>query len=186
MDFSMKTVPLLRWASMLVSAVRAESGLELGCGDGGMINELPLVARAGMDLWQPSLDACRQEHPTTATILGDIRELNQYFRPKSVDLVCGFDILEHLHLPDALSVMAQAEDVARKGVLWWGPLEDHPRKFDMDNPCMEHVRCIHIEEFEERDYELIVFPKYFRIPNMYVADGFLAFKDMRQYDEPAS
>ena len=38
----MKTVPLLRWASMLVSAVRAESGLELGCGDGGMINDISL------------------------------------------------------------------------------------------------------------------------------------------------
>jgi len=178
-----QTISIIDICNLILKKWGAESALELGCGICGMISRLHLnERRVGIDNWQPSLDEAREKFPFVKTICADIRRVGELFVPSSIDIVCGFDILEHLLYADAMQVMDAAERIARKGVIWWGPLEeDEPRDIETHgNPGMKHIRIINLNEFETRDYELITFPHYWTELPMYGATGFLAFKGSAQ------
>jgi hypothetical protein len=163
---------IVDFANFILAKHGVESILEFGCGDGGIVANLSAQRRAGMDIWEPSLAECRLRNPGVETIIYDVRRAKDVIPRKSWDAVIGFDVLEHMTLLDATSVMTQAEQIATKAVLWWGPLEKTPRVFKENlNPTMIHVRCISIHEFEDRSYQIATFPNYW--PDI---DGFLAWK----------
>jgi len=176
----LKSVAVIDICNLFVARMCVVSALELGCGDGGMVARLGVLNREGIDLWQPSLDVCNRLYPDVVTRCADVREIGRLYKPRSRDLVCGFDILEHMEYLEAQRVIEAAERIAARGVMWWGPLEDTPRRFpDEPNPLMQHVRCIDLAEFADRGYELITFPNYWTEEGSIGATAFLAMKDCR-------
>ena len=50
-------------------------------------------------------------------VIGDVRELRQHFQPNSFDVVCCFQVLEHLPFEDLAKCLEQISQVSRKYVL---------------------------------------------------------------------
>lgn len=171
----LKTIMVVHIANMFLDAIAAENILEVGCGGGGIIGNLHGLNHYGIDMHEPSLVQCNRNYPKVQIVQGNILNLSDYYMPKSIDVVTGWDVLEHLTEEDGEILLSQAEGIARKALMWWGPIEDIPTHCDDSRPEMNHVRCLKWEDFYKKGYEVIVFPHYF-IGEPILGDGFLAFK----------
>jgi len=88
----------------------------------------------------------------------DALRLEDYFEPKSVDVVQAFGFLEHLKKPDGYKFLYIAEKLARKVVIVsaatcvHGPTRDYKVKKD-GNPHHYYWSTWHWKEFEELGYQ---------------------------------
>jgi SAM-dependent methyltransferase len=90
--------------------------LDLGCGTGGMLEELQGFGWAcGLDASQAALGMCLRRH-LTKVVLGNAAT-SLPFKAGSFDLVCAFDLLEHL--PDEHSLILEAQRVLKPNGLFF-------------------------------------------------------------------
>lgn len=90
---------------------RAGRLLDLGCGVGAVLKELPRRERVGIDLAHPSPLSARRRLPGVRLVQGDIARLP--FRDGSFDAVVILEVLEHL--PDDVPAFREAARVLRDG-----------------------------------------------------------------------
>ncbi len=180
----LKTIQIIDLANLFLARLDVTPGgsvVEFGCGQGGMIGRLSAAERLGVDFYEPWLEKATHDWPLVEFANHDLLKIDDLLAPDSYDVVVGFDILEHFPLAQAQQIMSSAERVARKGVLWWGPLEKQIRVFGAEetdgNPGMAHQRIIDISEFD--GFELMLFPTYWQTPPLLHDTGFLAMKDLR-------
>jgi len=178
-DF-MESLPRLDWV------------LDLGGGIGDIQANLPGWNKMNIDLWQPELDLCSQNHPEIFTLQYDIRRLRELLPPNSVDMIMCWDVLEHMSREESLQLMEDAEVVAKYGVTWFGPIEKTPTKFGghvlgvyEKNPLMDHVQCLDMEMFLDRGYEVVLMPGYWDVAPKLDAVAILALKRL-PYENPAA
>lgn len=124
-------VTFQRWSSywhQIVAIVRhhPRSVLEIGVGLGVTTQ---LLRRASIDVTTVDFDAALKPD-----IVGDVRNLDQLVAPKSFDLVCAFQILEHIPFEDFDRAIDALAHVARRHVVislpqWGRPLELRTRLF---------------------------------------------------------
>jgi ubiquinone/menaquinone biosynthesis C-methylase UbiE len=162
------------------------SVLEIGCGEGGVIGQFNTIDdRCGIDFSLDRLTFAKETYPNVRFIHGDVtEELPSYFAPKSYDAVILFDVLEHFEKDMSWRVLEEAERIAERFVVVWGPLGqegmDRYNKSRQDVEGMYHKCVLEEEEFAERFFFTMVFPKYWE--RSYGADwtaaGMLAFKQV--------
>ncbi len=107
----------------IVTGLRPATMLDAGCGEGFVIDifqtAMPETQIAGFDVLENSVKAAQQRNPRAEIAVGDIYNID--FADDSFDIVCCFEVLEHLHEPDrALSELAR---VARNHVVLSVPHE---------------------------------------------------------------
>ncbi len=107
----------------IVSDLRPATLLDAGCGEGFVVDifqsAMPNVQIAGFDVLADSVKAAQLRNPRANIAVGDIYNID--FADDSFDLVCCFEVLEHLHEPDrALRELAR---VARNHVVLSVPHE---------------------------------------------------------------
>ena len=119
------------WADLSVLAAAATDRLEVGA---GLRPRLPVCGTHFVDVSEPALARLR-EGGGRAT-LGDVTALP--FRDRSFDLVCAFDIVEHVE--DDRRVFAELSRVARPGagVVFSVPL--HQARWTAFDALVGHVR----------------------------------------------
>ena len=118
-------VHLKRWISYwyqidTVLRHRPRSVLEIGPGNG---TTTAALRRAGVAV--TTFDFDPELHPD---VVGDVRRLGEVVAAKSHDLVCAFQVLEHLPFADLDAALAGLATVARQRVVislphWGYPLE---------------------------------------------------------------
>ncbi len=94
----------------IVTDLRPATLLDAGCGEGFVMDifqtAMPETRISGFDVLEGSVMAARLRNPRAAVTVGDIYEID--FADDSFDLVCCFEVLEHLHEPDrALKELAR-------------------------------------------------------------------------------
>lgn len=94
----------------IVTGLQPATMLDAGCGEGFVIDifqtAMPETWIAGFDVLENSVKAAQQRNPRAAVAVGDIYNID--FADDSFDLVCCFEVLEHLHEPDrALKELAR-------------------------------------------------------------------------------
>jgi hypothetical protein len=104
---------LNRWSSYWyqikeILDLRPHEVLEVGAGDAVVASYL----RNNTDITYRNLDIARDLEPA---ILGDVRQLP--LRDETFDLVCAFEILEHLPFADLDSALGELRRVSRRHVL---------------------------------------------------------------------
>ncbi len=114
----------------LFNLPEVDSVLDVACGLSLKSKFIPARIRVGVDLHEPYLQAIEAEVPYVV-IKHDVRDLESIFLPKSFDLVIACDIVEHLTKPDALSMIAQCERIARKAVIIETPEGFIPQNLDI-------------------------------------------------------
>jgi SAM-dependent methyltransferase len=114
-----------RWQSYwyqlrAVMKYKPKTVLEIGCGTGATTQ---MLRRLGIDVTTFDFDA-----NLNPDISGDVRELEALVGKGSYDLVCAFQVLEHIPYADFKPTLAQLGRVARQNVVislphWGYPVE---------------------------------------------------------------
>jgi SAM-dependent methyltransferase len=109
------------FAPVLSFLSEMRSFLDLGCGRGflGYIlrhNSQIHTHSAGVDLFRKSVYFSKYHKLYDSLLISDLRA-GIPFRENSFDVVCMFEVLEHLELDRGVSLIQEAERVARKWVL---------------------------------------------------------------------
>ncbi|HEV2127618.1 MAG TPA: methyltransferase domain-containing protein [Thermomicrobiales bacterium] len=107
----------------LVKAEDPETLLDAGCGEGFtdeiFLQAMPALQLTGFDPHEPAIELACMRNPRAEFLVADI--YNMPFEDDSFDVVCCFEVLEHLHdAPQALSKLAR---VARKAAVLSVPHE---------------------------------------------------------------
>ncbi len=114
-----------RWQSYwyqlrAVAGYKPQSVLEIGCGTGATTQ---MLRRMGIDVTTFDFDASLKPD-----ISGDVREIEALTGTGAFDLVCAFQVLEHIPYADFAPTLAQLGRVARRNVVislphWGYPVE---------------------------------------------------------------
>jgi hypothetical protein len=114
-----------RWSSYWYQIVatlryRPASVLEIGVGLGVTTQ---VLRGAGV-----AVTTCDFDPALKPDVVGDVRKLDQLVAPKSVDMVCAFQILEHIPFEDFEPAVAKLAGIARRHVVislpqWGRPVE---------------------------------------------------------------
>lgn len=107
---------LERWISYwyqvrLLERLRPTSVLHIGVGNG----TVPWALRSQLGMHVTTADFDSRLNPDVTV---DVRTLDAHFEPKSFDVVCAFQVLEHLPFGDFECALRQMARVARKHVVF--------------------------------------------------------------------
>jgi len=129
------------------------------------------------------LACARETWPGVKWDVGDaITDLPTLYSDKSFDAVILFDVLEHFVKANSWKVLEQAERIARKYVVVWGPLGqdgmDRYNKERQNIDGMYHQCVMEEKEFADRNFFTIIFPSYWErsYDVDWTATAMLAFK----------
>lgn len=98
----------------LIAEVRAESVLDVGCGDGYWFPDVGGFY-VGLDASTEAIALARARHPDRTYVSGDVRDPT--FASLAFDLVVCRDLIQHLPLADGVDLLAGLRHVARGGLL---------------------------------------------------------------------
>ncbi len=151
-------------ATEFIKLYNTESILEVGCGKGGILAQFNAPVRIGIDYFRPFLDEAKKIYQGIIFVQHDVTALSICFLAGSFDAVIGFDILEHLPENDMYALIQTCEDLAKKLVIFFSPLDEaglmmHPEPVE-GNPGMKHVTIIKERYFTERGYLTFKYPDY--------------------------
>ena len=115
------------------------SVLDVGCGSNSPIREVKKrFYSEGIDIDKPSIIQSKKKKIHDRYIVGDIQDIDKYYKQKSFDAVISTDVIEHLEKKDALRLLKKMEKIARKKIIILTPNgfyhQDHLDK----NPHQEH------------------------------------------------
>jgi SAM-dependent methyltransferase len=86
----------------IVTDLQPSTLLDAGCGEGFVVDifhkAVPAMEITGFDVLEDSVKLARQRNPRASITEGDIYNIAQ--ADNSFDVVCCFEVLEHLHQPD--------------------------------------------------------------------------------------
>ncbi len=135
----------------------AESILDVGCGQGlpmQMINvRMNVVKSIGVDIYEPYIKEGKKRKIHTEYIKADIRKFS--FKDKSVDVVMGLQVLEHLDKRDSWKLLEKMEKIARKQVIVSMPIGKTYHPAVDGNVHQLHLSGFYPEEFTKRGYRII-------------------------------
>lgn len=165
-------------ANELLHLYNIDSILEVGCGRGGIIAQFKASRRIGVDFNRKFLIEAQRDYPGILFIQQDVTTLPNLWLPGSLEAVIGFDILEHLPEAYMLDLIQNCEDIAKKLVIFFSPLDEagldiQPEEADKA-PGMRHVTIIREEVFLKRGYTTFKYPNYYGNN----ATAMLAIKEM--------
>jgi SAM-dependent methyltransferase len=118
---------------------RAETLFEVGCGTGfvlaGLRRRFPQIKLVGAELFSSGLAVARKRLPDTTLYQMDARRIPF---EKEFDVVCAFDVLEHVHEDE--QVIAQLFQAVRPGGGVVLTVPQHPRLWSAVDDFSRHQR----------------------------------------------
>jgi hypothetical protein len=116
-----------------------QSVLDVGCGASPALRQLGVSRPVGIDGYKPSVDKARELNTHDEMVLGDVRELDRYFRPRQFDACVALDVIEHLVKEDGIKLMQAMERIAAKKVVFFTPSGFLPQKHAANDDLQEHL-----------------------------------------------
>lgn len=139
--------------------------LDLGCGE---LSPIRFVSARtyGVDAHKSSIVKAKKIGTHDFFKLLDVRNLSDYFRPKSFDAVVALDLIEHLSKEEGYKLIRGMEQLASKKVIIFTPNGFLPQKGEGLH-LNEHLSGWQVDEMRKLKYKVIgVFGhKFFRSAN---------------------
>lgn len=145
----------------LLSRIKCDTILELGCGFGNRLLQVPSRFRCGVEIFYPYIanSKCRDK---VNFVNADM--CHSPFKPKSFDVVAFIDALEHLCKRDAIYCLKEAEGLAKEQVIIFCPKGDDPLDYDAwgygNDYHQTHKSKWYGEELESLGYKVTVLQNY--------------------------
>jgi SAM-dependent methyltransferase len=147
-----QTVSLLTLRNAIAGC---EDVLDVGCGKTNNMRRLGIKHSTGIDGYAPYLEEAKQKNLHDQYVLGDVRDLEKYFKPGQFDTVLALDVIEHLPKEDGLRMMRSMEKIARRKVVLFTPSGFLPQKSYENNDLQEHLSGWEPAEMEQYGYKVI-------------------------------
>ena len=128
--------------------------LEVGCGRTPNMKWLGIEHSTGIDAFAPYLEEARQKKLHENFVLGDVRELEKYFKANEFDTVAALDLIEHLTKEDGLKLMRSMEKIARRKVVIFTPSGFISQSTYDKNSLQEHLSGWEAEEMKGYGYRV--------------------------------
>lgn len=139
-------------------ALDTTSILEIGAGKNSYFHKyLRNYTITGFDIYEKSLIQAKELGKIDNYVVGDVNKLEIYFTDKSYDLVCAFDLIEHLKKEDGYSLILNMERLAKKMIVIYTPNGFQYQPASVDNPYQEHKSGWSFDEMKEMGFEIIGF-----------------------------
>ena len=129
-----------------------ESVLDVGCGPAPTLRQLGVSRCIGIDGYQPDVEKAKERKTQDEIVLGDIRNLTQYFKPGQFDACIAMDVIEHLPKEDGLKLMREMESIAKRKVVFFTPSGFLPQRHSADSDLQEHLSGWEAEEMKGHGY----------------------------------
>lgn len=129
--------------------------LEVGCGKSNNMRCLGISRSTGIDGFAPYVEEARSKKLHDNVVLGDVRELDKYFKPGQFDAVVALDVIEHLTKEDGLRMMQSMEKIAGHKVIFFTPSGFLPQHTFDNNNLQEHLSGWEAREMEQYGYHVI-------------------------------
>lgn len=121
------------------SILTSASVLDVGCGSNSPIRTVKKTSyREGIDIYKESLEESKKNKIHDKYVHGDIQKLNEYYKPKSFDVVVALDVIEHLEKRHALRLIKDMETIARKKIIILTPNGFCDQGHYGNNPYQDH------------------------------------------------
>jgi len=110
-----RTETPMTWRQQVVKKLLVSGKvLDLGCGDGLLLKQLPSTVKAyGVDISPSAIKKCKKQGLTAQVIDFDGKKLS--FKKKEFDTIVMLDVLEHLYFPQ--ETLKEARRVGKKIII---------------------------------------------------------------------
>jgi hypothetical protein len=134
------------------------SVLDVACGLSLKSKFINAQIRVGVDIHEKYFEYIETTVPYVV-LKYDVRKLREIFPPRSFDVVVALDIVEHLEKSEALDMISQCEEIARKAVIIETPLGFVPQNIDIQghggDQWQTHRSGWEVEEFNHLGYQSV-------------------------------
>lgn len=141
-----------------------DSALDVGCGPDSALSLLGFPRLVGIEGYAPDVEKARANQTHHDLVLGDVRCLDQYFRPGQFDACVALDVIEHLPKEDGIKLAQAMERIARRKVLFLTPNGFLPQRHAERADLQAHISGWEPAEMERLGYKVqgVLGPKSLR------------------------
>lgn len=166
-----------------------KSVLEVGARYFGQLSSIDCPIKVGIEVHQPYIDHALQTDTermrSIVPLKMDMRAMQYFFPPKSIDCVMFLDSIEHIYMHEVGKVLHAAEKIARKCVVLWTPDGFMPNERPTDgdpNPTMggegweEHKCGLAALDMKSNGFEFIIMKNHHTLASGMVYDALFGWK----------
>lgn len=133
----------------------AKTVLDVGCGSWSpLANVKKTFYSVGIDIHKPSIEEIKKKKIHDDDKVGDVLNLDKFFKPKSFDVVVALDVVEHFEKKQGLDLIKKMESIAKKKVVIFTPYGFTKQDPVDGNPFQKHKSGWTIAEFDRMGYKL--------------------------------
>lgn len=138
-----------------VNLAGCASVLDVGCGSNSPLRYVKKIFYSeGIDIYKPSIDKAKKSKIHDTYKIGDIIELDKYYKPKSFDTVIALDVIEHLEKRVALQLLEKMKTIAQKKIIVLTPNGFYHQGHFENNPYQVHKSAWFTQDLEKLGYRV--------------------------------
>lgn len=132
-----------------------KSVLDVGCGDNSPLGKIHKnFYSEGIDVFKRNIIRSRERKIHDNYKCEDINKLSKLYKKKSFDAVVSLDVIEHLKKSEAIRLISQMENIAKKKVMILTPNGFFVQDEVNGNKYQEHKSGWSVEELNDLGYRV--------------------------------
>ena len=129
------------------------SVLDVGCGNNSPLARISKnFYSEGIDIFPDNIKESKKKSIHDKYKIGNIKNISQYYKKRSFDIVICIDVIEHFKKDDAIKIMADMEKIAKKKVIILTPNGYFHQNVIENNPYQKHYSSWDRKDFESLGY----------------------------------
>lgn len=138
-----------------MSLSSCSSVLDVGCGSNSPIRAVKKTFYSqGIDIHKQSIMESKRKKIHDKYTIGNVENIDKYYKKKSFDAVIAMDVIEHFKKTDALKLLKKMEKVARKKVIILTPNGFLDQGHYDNNPHQDHKSGWFVKDLQLLGYKV--------------------------------